>query len=45
MLANKPDTIEEPVYYKQILTYAVIVDAGRTAARLGGPRAAGMVTA
>ncbi|WP_210438510.1 SLC13 family permease [Nocardioides xinjiangensis] len=25
MLANKPDTIEEPVYYKQILTYAVIV--------------------
>ena len=25
MLANKPDTIEEPVYYKQILSYAVIV--------------------
>jgi Na+/H+ antiporter NhaD/arsenite permease-like protein len=25
MLANKPDTIEESVYYKQILTYAVIV--------------------
>ena len=25
MLANKPDTIEEPVYYKQILYYAVIV--------------------
>ncbi|WP_148573575.1 SLC13 family permease [Nocardioides caldifontis] len=25
MLANKPDTIEEPVYYKQILTYSVIV--------------------
>jgi di/tricarboxylate transporter len=25
MLANKPDTIEEPVYYKQILTYGVIV--------------------
>jgi len=25
MLANKPDTIEEPVHYKQILTYAVIV--------------------
>jgi hypothetical protein len=25
MLANKPDTIEEQVYYKQILTYAVIV--------------------
>ena len=28
MLANKPDTIEEPVYYKQILTYAVIVTLG-----------------
>ena len=25
MLANKPDTITEPVYYKQILTYSVIV--------------------
>ena len=25
MLANRPDTITEPVYYKQILTYAVIV--------------------
>ena len=25
MLANKPDTIEEPVYYRQILTYAAIV--------------------
>jgi di/tricarboxylate transporter len=25
MLANKPNTIEEPVYYKQILTYSVIV--------------------
>jgi Na+/H+ antiporter NhaD/arsenite permease-like protein len=25
MLANKPDTIEEPVYYKQILTWSVIV--------------------
>jgi Na+/H+ antiporter NhaD/arsenite permease-like protein len=25
MLANKPDTIEEPVYYKQILTYGVLV--------------------
>lgn len=25
MLANKPDSISEPVYYKQILTYAVIV--------------------
>jgi Na+/H+ antiporter NhaD/arsenite permease-like protein len=25
MLANKPDTIEEPVYYKQILAYSVIV--------------------
>ncbi|TQK71185.1 MULTISPECIES: SLC13 family permease [unclassified Nocardioides] len=25
MLANKPDTIEEQVYYKQILTYSVIV--------------------
>ncbi len=25
MLANKPDSIEEPVYYKQILTYSVIV--------------------
>ena len=25
MLANKPDTISEPVYYKQILTYSVIV--------------------
>ena len=45
MLANKPDTIEEPVYYKQILTYSVIVVAGRTAPRLGSPRAAGLVTA
>ena len=45
MLANKPDTIEEPVYYKQILTYGVIVDPGRTAPRLGSPRAAGLVTA
>jgi di/tricarboxylate transporter len=25
MLANRPDTISEPVYYKQILTYSVIV--------------------
>ncbi|WP_295656249.1 SLC13 family permease [uncultured Nocardioides sp.] len=25
MLANRPDTISEPVYYKQILTYGVIV--------------------
>jgi Na+/H+ antiporter NhaD/arsenite permease-like protein len=25
MLANKPDTISEPVYYKQILGYSVIV--------------------
>ncbi len=25
MLANKPDSIREPVYYKQILTYGVIV--------------------
>lgn len=25
MLANRPDTITEPVYYKQILTYSVIV--------------------
>ena len=25
MLANRPDTIEESVYYKQILTYGVIV--------------------
>ncbi len=25
MLANKPDTIEEPVYYKQILVYSVII--------------------
>jgi len=25
MLANRPDTITEPVYYKQILVYAVIV--------------------
>ncbi|TCO47189.1 Na+/H+ antiporter NhaD/arsenite permease-like protein [Kribbella antiqua] len=27
MLANRPDTIEEPVYYKQILTYSMIVVA------------------
>jgi di/tricarboxylate transporter len=25
MLANRPDTISEPVYYRQILTYSVIV--------------------
>ena len=25
VLANRPDTIAEPVYYKQILTYSVIV--------------------
>ena len=25
MLANRPDTISEPVYYKQILRYAIIV--------------------
>jgi len=25
MLANKPDSISEPVYYRQILTYSVIV--------------------
>jgi hypothetical protein len=25
MLANKPDNISEPVYYRQILTYSVIV--------------------
>ena len=40
MLANRPDTISETVYYKQILTYSVIVVARRTAPRLGraGPR-------
>jgi hypothetical protein len=27
MLANRPDTISEPVYYKQILTYSFIVVA------------------
>jgi Na+/H+ antiporter NhaD/arsenite permease-like protein len=27
MLANRPDTIAEPVYYKQILTYSMIVVA------------------
>ncbi|MGH3307523.1 MAG: SLC13 family permease, partial [Nocardioides sp.] len=27
MLANKPDTISEPVYYKQILTYGALVTA------------------
>ncbi|HEY3563150.1 MAG TPA: SLC13 family permease [Kribbella sp.] len=27
MLANRPETIAEPVYYKQILTYSVIVVA------------------
>jgi di/tricarboxylate transporter len=25
MLANRPDTVTEPVYYKQILTYSVLV--------------------
>ena len=25
MLANRPDSIEEPVYYKQILTYSAII--------------------
>jgi len=25
MLANRPDTITEPIYYKQILTYSVVV--------------------
>ncbi|GAA3692818.1 hypothetical protein GCM10022399_06470 [Terrabacter ginsenosidimutans] len=25
MPANRPDTIREPVYYQQILTYSVIV--------------------
>jgi hypothetical protein len=25
MLANRPETVTEPVYYKQILTYSVIV--------------------
>ena len=25
MLANRPDTIDETTYYKQILTYATIV--------------------
>ncbi|NUR16514.1 MAG: hypothetical protein HOQ13_09410 [Dermatophilaceae bacterium] len=28
MLANRPDTVSEPVYYKQILTYSVIVVLG-----------------
>jgi len=27
MLANRPDTIEEPTYYKQILTYSAIIVA------------------
>jgi hypothetical protein len=27
MLANRPDTITEPVYYKQILTYGALVTA------------------
>jgi TRAP-type C4-dicarboxylate transport system permease large subunit len=27
MLANKPDTISEPVYYRQILTYGALVTA------------------
>ena len=44
MLANRPDTIEEPVYYKQILTYSVIVVLVGSAAGLGRPRPAGLVT-
>ena len=42
MLANKPDTISEPVYYKQILTYAVIVTLVGPAPRLGRARPAGL---
>ena len=38
MLANRPDTIsEEPVYYKQILTYSVHRRRRRPAARAGPP--------
>ena len=46
MLANKPDSIEEPVYYKQILTYVGDRRARRSAARLGraGPAGVGPVT-
>ena len=44
MLANRPETICEQEYYKQILTYSVIIVRGRPAARLGRPRAARLVT-
>ena len=44
MLANRPDTIEEQTYYKQILTYSVIVVLVGTAAGVGGAGAAGLVT-
>ena len=37
MLANRPDTIAEPVYYKQILTYSVIVVARRVRCWCGPP--------
>ena len=45
MLANKPDSISEPVYYKQILTLRRHRHPGRAAARLGRPRPPGVVTA
>ena len=45
MLANRPDTIEEQVYYKQILTYSVIVVARGSAAGVGRSRASRLVIA
>ena len=42
MLANRPDTITEEKYYKQILGYSRDRRGGRPAARLGRRRPAGL---
>ena len=44
MLANRPDSISEPVYYRQILTYSVRRGRRRAAAGVGRAGAAGLVT-
>ena len=45
MLANRPDTIGEQIYYKQILTYSVIIVRRRSAAGVGRAGASRLVIA
>ncbi|KAJ1683823.1 hypothetical protein LUZ63_020968 [Rhynchospora breviuscula] len=44
MLANRPDSISESAYYRQILTYSVVRGRRRSAAGVGRAGAAGVVS-